>query len=294
LGNGTTFSNTPVLVSSSAAFTNANVTAIAAGGYHILALQNGSVYAWGSNGSGQLGNGTTNASATPVAVIGITGTITQIAASASDSYALSADGSIWDWGANNYGQLGLGTTGSSKSTPQHLLAPLGYAYTSVASNSGADNVVTTLAHPNAVVAASAVGTSLGTASAATPTLVLSGPTISGSVQIGAGLSNTVYLTLDNTTQGTALVTDLNNVYGTGTASNVSGGSLVALTLPTSGNYFNFDFTTVVNAGVGGNTVGSVAIDDIGFAAAPEPASLGLLTAAVAGGLFGRRRRRARA
>jgi hypothetical protein len=193
--------------------------------------------------------------------------------------------------------LGLGTTGGSQTSPQHLLAPAGYAYTSIASEAEAGHVVTTLAHPNSVIAASAVGTSLGTASTTTPTLALSGPTISGSVQIGAGLSNTIYLKLDSTSQAAALVTDLNYVYGTGTASNVSGGSQVALTLPTSGgspNFFNFDFTTVVNAGSGGNTVGSVAIDEIDFtSAAPEPASLGLLTAAVAGGLLGRRRPRAR-
>ena len=57
LGNGTTTNSTsPVSVSPNGSFTGTNVTALAAGDLHSLALQGGAVYAWGYNSSGQLGN----------------------------------------------------------------------------------------------------------------------------------------------------------------------------------------------------------------------------------------------
>jgi hypothetical protein len=304
LGNGTTTdSSIPVAVTNLAS----GVSAVAGGGSFSLALRNGTVYAWGYNGAGELGNGMTTNSTVPVAVTGITGTVTAIAAAANSSYALTADGSIWDWGYNADGELGIGSAATQVNRPSHLLAPAGYAYTSVAAHSSDEHVVATLARPDASVATSASATVLGTvapagsdASGYTPvTLVLSSPTVSGSVQINPTLSNTsgpdrIGLTLDNSTQASALIVDLNNVYGAGSASAASGAYQVLLTLPTaigSPDYFNFDFTTVVNAGSDGISVGSVPIDDITIAA-PEPASL-LLMAVCVVPLLGRQRRRAR-
>jgi alpha-tubulin suppressor-like RCC1 family protein len=47
---------------------------------------------------------------TPTAVAGIKGTVVQIATSNSDGYALTANGSVWAWGVDSYGELGNGTT----------------------------------------------------------------------------------------------------------------------------------------------------------------------------------------
>jgi len=93
------------------------VIAISAGGYHSAALKSdGTVWAWGWNGEGQLGNGTTSdINPFPVQVTGLTG-VKAIAAGANYTKALKSDGTIWAWGAGYYGQLGDGTT-VSKYTP---------------------------------------------------------------------------------------------------------------------------------------------------------------------------------
>ncbi len=86
------------------------VTAIAAGGNHSLVLlSNGTVMAWGVNGNGQLGDGTTKDSDVPVAVSGLSGVIA-ISAGPAHSLALLSNGTVMAWGANEWGQLGDGTT----------------------------------------------------------------------------------------------------------------------------------------------------------------------------------------
>src|SRR5438093_1178119 len=83
--------------------------AIAAGSSHSLALKvDSTVWAWGSNVSGQLGDGTTTDPHPPVHVTGFSG-VTAIAAGGAHSLALKSNGMVWGWGANGCGQLGDGT-----------------------------------------------------------------------------------------------------------------------------------------------------------------------------------------
>jgi len=114
LGNGTNSSSaTPVAVSSLGGL----VTAIAAGGSHTMALlADGTLKCWGYNNAGQLGNGTTTSSSSPVVVTGLAGVVAAIAAGTSHSIAQMADGTAKAWGLNTNGQLGIGTT-ANKSTP---------------------------------------------------------------------------------------------------------------------------------------------------------------------------------
>jgi alpha-tubulin suppressor-like RCC1 family protein len=95
------------------------VIAIAAGAPfnspHAFALalrENGTVEAWGGNESGQLGDGTKNASNVPVDVSGLK-EVVAIAAGNEHGLALLASGKVMAWGANNEGQLGDGTKETS-------------------------------------------------------------------------------------------------------------------------------------------------------------------------------------
>jgi alpha-tubulin suppressor-like RCC1 family protein len=110
LGTGSigSFSNIPVQVSGLT-----GVIAIAGGAYHSLALRNdGTVWSWGYNGSGELGNGNNTNSTIPVQVSGLTG-ITAVACGNSFSLALRNDSTVWAWGGNLEGELGNGAnTGS--------------------------------------------------------------------------------------------------------------------------------------------------------------------------------------
>jgi len=110
LGDGTTvqFRNIPVQV-----LNLTGAIAIAGGDYHSLALKgDGTVWAWGYNGYGQLGNGTNTNSNVPVRVSNLTG-VTAITSGWFHSLALKSDGTVWAWGQNWYGQLGPGVSGDS-------------------------------------------------------------------------------------------------------------------------------------------------------------------------------------
>lgn len=89
------------------------VSETATGGQHACALKsNGTVWCWGSNVAGQIGDQTTIARYAPVQVVGIANAV-QIATGLSHSCARTAAGAIWCWGLNTSGQLGIGTTSNS-------------------------------------------------------------------------------------------------------------------------------------------------------------------------------------
>ena len=98
----------PVAPAHAAAFTG--FTRVAVGGDFTCARKSdGTVWCWGLNNSGQLGDGTTTNSTRPVQVSGITNA-TQVAAGSVSACALLSNGTVKCWGKNDNGQLGNGTT----------------------------------------------------------------------------------------------------------------------------------------------------------------------------------------
>lgn len=102
-----------------------SVVAVAAGDRQVLALKSdGTVWAWGGNATGQLGDGTLDDSATPVQVSFPAGTeLVSIAAGFSHSMARDSDGNLWSWGSNSSGELGIGTVGGFRTVPVEVACP---------------------------------------------------------------------------------------------------------------------------------------------------------------------------
>jgi alpha-tubulin suppressor-like RCC1 family protein/photosystem II stability/assembly factor-like uncharacterized protein len=114
-----------------------NIKSVAAGQNHTLALMSGgTVWAWGDNQYGQVGDGVSGgARLYPVQVkdsdnSGFLTDITTIACGKWHSMALREDGTVWTWGDNNYGQLGSGVSGPStyRLVPIQVVGPDGTGY----------------------------------------------------------------------------------------------------------------------------------------------------------------------
>lgn len=94
-----------------------NIIKVSAGTYYSMALRNdGTVYTWGYNAQGQLGTGSSSYdSNTPSVVPSLSG-ITKIDAGSYAAIALKSDGTVYTWGDNSWGCLGIGNF-TSQSTP---------------------------------------------------------------------------------------------------------------------------------------------------------------------------------
>jgi alpha-tubulin suppressor-like RCC1 family protein len=85
------------------------VRQVSSGNDHTIAIMSdGTLWAWGNNSSGQLGDGTKLASSTPVKISDETDWA-EINAGSAVSFAIKTDGSLWAWGENGIGQLAVGT-----------------------------------------------------------------------------------------------------------------------------------------------------------------------------------------
>ena len=87
--------------------------------FYIARLSDGSVWGWGNNSSGELGQpgDCTGNDPTPVEVQGLPSDIATVAAAAGTSYALTSDGQLYAWGDNTDGQLGIASPTASPCAP---------------------------------------------------------------------------------------------------------------------------------------------------------------------------------
>jgi len=95
---------------------------VAGGGYHIAAIKtDGTLWLWGSNTSGQLGDNTVANKSSPVQTVAGGTNWKQVAGGGYHTAAIKTDGTLWTWGQNNYGQLGDNTS-VFKSSPVQTIA----------------------------------------------------------------------------------------------------------------------------------------------------------------------------
>ncbi|MCW2163983.1 Alpha-tubulin suppressor [Microbacterium hydrothermale] len=131
-GDGSTTSGnryTPAAVSGISTATS--IAASGEAGYALLADK--TVVAWGNGENGELGNGASAASPTPVAVQGLTDAV-QIGA----GYALTESGAVYAWGPNDSGQLGDGNNGSGSNVPVAVALPAGTPVQAIGGSAGAN------------------------------------------------------------------------------------------------------------------------------------------------------------
>jgi len=88
--------------------------------------------AWGQGNQGQIGNGSTGNSSSPIQIGALTNWL-QVVGSYAHTVAVKTDGTLWAWGFNNSGQLGLGNT-TSYSSPKQVGALTTWAYVGSSSN----------------------------------------------------------------------------------------------------------------------------------------------------------------
>jgi RHS repeat-associated protein len=110
LGTGTTGGASLVPVRAGAA--TWNWTSVTTGGHHTCGIRrDGTLWCWGDNAQGQLGNGTTEVTPTPTQVAGLVWTTVE--AGQAHTCGVQKSGSLWCWGHNEYGALGNGTRSDS-------------------------------------------------------------------------------------------------------------------------------------------------------------------------------------
>jgi alpha-tubulin suppressor-like RCC1 family protein len=196
------------------------VPAVEAGGefesYTVALKSNGTVWVWGSNGDGALGNGTTTASLAPVQVAGLP-QVRQIAVGGGHVVALGGDGSVWAWGRNGFGQVGDGTN-TNRLTPFRVTLPSA----AVAVTAGTVHTVVVLGDGRAYAWGSNAERQLGDGTNVTRNTPVQVSGLTNAVDVAAG----IFHTLARTSTGQVLI------WGSGSNGQLGLGATTTAATPT--------------------------------------------------------------
>ena len=252
-------------VSGTSALAGKTVASLAGGGTHSLVLcTDGSLAAWGSNASGQVGDNSTTNRLVPTAVNTASGisalygkTVTAVVAGSSHSLAQTADGTLAGWGLNSSGQVGDNTTSNDLVPVTVIRSPLtsDEVFTGVYSSPSAAHSLALAAGPPAPQASSLAAGSITANSA-----ILNGSVIAN--------SNSTSVTFDYGTTA-AYGTNVTATPATVTSLSATAVSLV-LTGLTPGTTYHFRVNAV-------NAVGSNSSIDQTFTTLSTNADLANLT-----------------
>lgn len=244
--------------------TGKKVVRLSAGSSFSLAVTStGEVYAWGANIDGQLGNGTTTPSATPVLVGGaLAGKfVTDVAAGASHAMALTSDGKVYVWGNGADGRLGNNSTTGSN-TPVLVGGVLAGKVVTAISAGAAHSLVLAedkvYAWGDATHGQVGTGFSSSTVNVLVPTLLSGGLSGKKVTRISAGSAFSFAATQDEKVFA----------WGSNSASELAGLSGDPVTIPTEA-----DFSSELSGGrsvLGLDCGGEFGMVLTGFAPLPKP------------------------
>jgi alpha-tubulin suppressor-like RCC1 family protein len=111
-----------LLLTSSLARADALVPHLSTGGYHTcVAKNNGTLWCWGFNGGGQLGDGTNVDKYYPWQITSVGSSVVEVAAGFDHTCARMKDGTLWCWGLNDAGEVGDGTA-TNRNVPVQVTA----------------------------------------------------------------------------------------------------------------------------------------------------------------------------
>jgi alpha-tubulin suppressor-like RCC1 family protein len=151
---------------------------VACGTYYTAAIKtDGTIWLWGGNGIGQLGDNTTASKSSPIQTIAGGTNWSKVACGGNHTAAIKTDGTLWLWGDNTfYGQLGDNTSENKSSPVQEITrgtnwkqVNAGYDFTAAVTYLDDIYVPTSSTAPSGTVAPTATPTPSVTPPAATPT-----------------------------------------------------------------------------------------------------------------------------
>jgi len=94
---------------------------VSPGGAHTIAIRDGgAIFTWGRNNNGQLGIGTTGGQQNSPQQVGLDRNWQTISAGNSHNLAIKTTGTLWAWGRNGDGQIGIGSNASMFNSPQQI------------------------------------------------------------------------------------------------------------------------------------------------------------------------------